>query len=227
MAHKKMLAQSIADDIMAMITAKRFTEGDKLPNENAFARELNVSRNTLREAIRILNAYGFLEIQRGKGTFITAAASASGRYFETELDPLEYAKVSLKDLYELRLILEPEAAYLAALRGTDGDIRQIAKLGKRIEKQIRTHEDRTAEEHAFHAAIARATHNTCMTKLLPNLHEAILKGVLLSTVYDQVVKETLYDHYMITDFLEQRDAEGARDAMRIHIRHAIHSLHLK
>ena len=68
----KMLSQSVADNILSMITVeKRFSAGDKLPNELELAEELNVSRTTLREAIRILVAYGVLEIQRGKGTYVT------------------------------------------------------------------------------------------------------------------------------------------------------------
>ena len=65
----KMLSQSVADSILSMITIeKRFSVGDKLPNEMELSEELNVSRTTLREAIRMLVAYDILEIRRGKGT---------------------------------------------------------------------------------------------------------------------------------------------------------------
>ena len=66
-----MLSQSVADNILSMITIeKRFSVGDKLPNELDLSEELNVSRTTLREAIRILVALDILEIQRGKGTYV-------------------------------------------------------------------------------------------------------------------------------------------------------------
>ena len=72
MKDKKRLSESIADDILTMITIeKRFKEGDKLPNENDLSSELDVSRTTLREAIRILATNGVLEIRRGKGTYVT------------------------------------------------------------------------------------------------------------------------------------------------------------
>ncbi|MGE1061680.1 FadR/GntR family transcriptional regulator [Megasphaera paucivorans] len=226
MPDNRILAQSIADDIMAMITIqKRFKVGDKLPNENDFSKELNVSRNTLREAIRILNTYGILEIHRGKGTFVTAAA-LKGK-MNAELDPVSFAKIDIKDLYEIRLILEPSAAYLAAKRGTDAEISRIVKLGKVIEEKIYKHEDRTKEEHAFHTAIAQATHNKFMNNMIPILHEAILKGVVLSHIHGRVAEETVADHFMVTDFLSQRNAEGARDAMRIHILHAIRSMEIQ
>ena len=131
----KMLSESIADTLLSMITIeKRFSAGDKLPNENELSAELNVSRTTLREAIRILVAYDVLEIQRGRGTFVTQAAFGQ----KPPLGQLSGIKVNAKDLYEMRLIFEPEAAYLAAVRGTDAEIKRILQFGERIEREIKS-----------------------------------------------------------------------------------------
>lgn len=152
----KMLSQSVADNILSMITIeKRFSVGDKLPNELDLSEELSVSRTTLREAIRILVAYDILEIQRGKGTFVTENALKQ----PSELAALSDIKANAKDLYEMRLIFEPEAAYFAALRGTDAEIKRIIDYGNKIENEILNNKDRTDNEHAFHKAIAQATHN--------------------------------------------------------------------
>ncbi len=219
--NNKMLSQSIADTILSMITIeKRFTAGDKLPNENDLSAELNVSRTTLREAIRILVAYNILEIQRGKGTFVTQTAFEK----EPDLGQLSDIKVNAKDLYEMRLIFEPEAAYLAAIRGTDAEIKRILEFGERIEQEIKAGQDRTDNEHSFHKAIAQATHNEFMNQLMPILYQAIAKGVTLSAMSEKAVSDTVNDHRMIMDFLEQRNAEGAKNAMRIHIMHAIREL---
>lgn len=216
-----MLSQSVADNILSMITIeKRFVAGDKLPNELELSNELNVSRTTLREAIRILVAYDILEIQRGKGTFVTEKAFQKPQ----DLEQLSAIKVNAKDLYEMRLIFEPEAAYLAALRGTDTEIKRILDYGKQIEDEIKSGEDRTKEEHAFHKAIAQATHNEFMNKLMPILYQAISKGVVLSTQSDKAISDTIGDHRMIMEFLELRNAEGAKNAMKIHIMHAIKEL---
>ena len=185
----KMLSQSIADTLLSMITIeKRFSAGDKLPNENELSAELNISRTTLREAIRILVAYNVLEIQRGKGTFVT------------------------------------QAAYLAAIRGTDAEIKRILDFGEKIEQEIKSGQDRTDNEHSFHKAIAQATHNEFMNQLMPILYQAIAKGVTLSAMSQKAVTDTVNDHRMIMDFLEQRNAEGAKNAMKIHIMHAIQEL---
>lgn len=220
----KMLSQSVADNILSMITIeKRFSVGDKLPNEIELSQELNVSRTTLREAIRMLVAYDILEIRRGKGTYVTEKALKQPQDFEQ----LAAIKVNAKDLYEMRLIFEPEAAYLAAVRGTDAEIKRILDYGKRIEEEIRTGQDRTKEEQAFHKAIAQATHNEFMNKLMPILYQAISKGVVLSSQSEKAINDTIVDHRMIMDFLEQRNAEGAKNAMRIHIMHAVKQLNIE
>lgn len=218
-----MLSQSVADNILSMITIeKRFSVGDKLPNELDLSEELNVSRTTLREAIRILVALDILEIQRGKGTYVKENAFKK----QQDLEKLSSVKVNAKDLYEMRLIFEPEAAYYAALRATDSEIKRIIEFGKKVEKEISTNQDRTDDEQSFHKAIAQATHNEFMNKLMPILYQAISKGVYLSLQSDKAIEDTINDHRMIMDFLEQRNAEGAKNAMKIHIMHAMKELGL-
>ena len=220
----KMLSQSVADNILSMITIeKRYSVGDKLPNELELSEELNVSRTTLREAIRILVAYEILEIRRGRGTYVTQKALEQPQ----DLEQLSTVKVNAKDLYEMRLIFEPEAAYLAAERGTDAEIKRILDYGKRIEDKIKSGKDRTKDEHAFHKAIAQATHNEFMNKLMPILYQAISKGVVLSVQSEKAKNDTIGDHKMIMEFLEQRNAEGAKNAMRIHIMHAMKALNIE
>lgn len=219
-----MLSQSVADNILSMITIeKRYSAGDKLPNELDLSEELNVSRTTLREAIRILVALDILEIQRGKGTFVTENAFNQ----QQDIEQLANIKIKAKDLYEMRLIFEPEAAYLASIRATEAEIKRIIEYGKKVEFEILNKQDRTENEHSFHKAIAQATHNEFMNKLMPILYQAISKGVVLSLSSDKAIQDTINDHRMIMDFLEQRNAEGAKNAMRIHIMHAMKELDIE
>lgn len=221
MSGNKMLSQNVADNIRSMITVeKRYRAGDKLPNELELAEELNVSRTTLREAVRILVTLDILEIQRGKGTYVKANAFKK----QTDIEQLSEVKVNAKDLYEMRLIFEPEAAYYAALRATDSEIKRIIEYGKRVEQEIYSRKDRTDDEQSFHKAIAQAAHNEFMNKLMPILYQAISKGVYLSLKSEKAIEDTINDHRMIMEFLEQRNAEGAKNAMKIHIMHAMKEL---
>lgn len=222
MAGEKRLSESVADEILNMIMIeKRFLPGDKLPNENDLSKKLNISRTTLREAIRILVTNGILDIKRGRGTFIKDNIDFN---HPESMKHLSNAKVEAKDLYEMRLIFEPEAAYYAAIRASDMEMKRIINYGRMVEQKIKKGEDRTEVEQAFHKSIAKATHNEFMNKLMPVIYQAIGKGVALSEKKELVVKDTLNDHRMIMEFLEARNAEGARSAMKIHIIHAMKEL---
>lgn len=216
------LSESIADDILAMITIdKRFKFGDKLPNENELSSELKVSRTTLREAIRILVAHNILEIKRGKGTFVINQDTFTENI---SLEELSTYKLDVKDLYEMRLIFEPQTAYYAAKRATDKELERILYYGKLAEEKILNNEDRTEVERAFHKSIAKATHNEFMNKLMPILYKAIDNGVILSDENKSILQNTINDHRMIMEFLENRDAEGAKTAMKLHIIRAMRDL---
>lgn len=216
---EKSLAENTADDILAMITIdKKFSLGDKLPNENDLSSQLKVSRTTLREAIRILVAHNVLEIERGKGTFVKKNPSLNDSVALKELSEIP---MDVKDLYEMRLIFEPQSAFLAAKRATDKELERILYYGKLEEEQILKKLDRTEVEQAFHKSIAKATHNEFMNRLMPILYQAIGKGVILSYAKEDIVQNTLNDHRMIMEFLAKRDALGAKTAMELHIIHAM------
>ncbi len=213
------LSEQVADEILSMITVEgRFQPGDKLPNENEFSARLKVSRATLREAIRMLAARGALEIRRGRGTFV---ADSSHFAHPFGMEGLPQARMNLRDLYEIRLMFEPQAAFYAAKRATPQEIERILSFGRREEALIQAGKDRTQAERSFHNAIARATHNEFMEKLMPILYRAIDQGVQLSEEYGQVVAHTLADHRLIMEFIAARDALGAKAAMELHMLHAM------
>ena len=225
MVKEKRLSDSVSEDILAMITIeKRFGPGDKIPNENELSEELGVSRTTLREAIRILATNGVVEIKRGCGTFVSEHMTDISM---EALKPLSEAKMDARDLYEIRLIFEPEAAFLAATRATDTEMKRILNFGSQVEEKIKKGEDRTEVEQGFHNAIARATHNEFMNQLMPVIYRAIDKGVILSNQKELAVQDTLPDHRMIMEFLEARNAQGAKSAMKIHILHAMKELEIE
>lgn len=214
MAKKSMLADSTAQKIKSMIEGGDFSVGDKLPNENDFASQLGVSRSTLREAIRTLTASGMLEIKRGKGTFVTA---------NTIIESSDISEISsgLDDLFEMRLMFEPDCAYYAAQRATDEEIETICKWGEAVEKKILSGEDRTFEEQKFHESIANATHNSFVQQFMPIIFNAIKKGVIVLMKDESVNSDNMNDDRLIMDFIKKRNAEGARTAMRLHIIHAM------
>lgn len=218
MSKSAMLADSTAQQIMNMIEKEnRFAVGDKLPNENELSSQLGVSRSTLREAVKILITNGVLEIKRGKGTFVTS---------NTVVDSSALGDIAsgLDDLFETRLMFEPECAYLAAIRATDKEIETICYYGEEIEKKILSGEDRTFEEQKFHESIANATHNSFVKQFMPIIFNAIKKGVMVMAKDKEISRDNMNDDRLIMEFLRKRNPDGARTAMKLHIIHAMDSL---
>lgn len=216
---KKPLSEKVAKQITDMITIeKRFLSGDKLPNENILAHELGISRTTLREAIKYLTARNILEIKRGRGTFVTENPTA---FDDFGMDSLENIKIKLKDLYEIRLMIEPQITYLAAKRASDEELERIIYYGNETEKKILNNEDRTESDRAFHGEIAKAAHNDWIKRLMPILNNAISTAVKATHIHPEILEHTLKDHRTVVEFLKERDAEGAELAMRLHISRVI------
>lgn len=194
-----------------------FAPGDKLPTEEALSKSLGVSRVTLREAIRVLRAQGLLETRRGIGTFVTMDENVTGDNL-AKLNSLS-AKVS-RELFEMRLICEPEAAYYATLRASDEELAEIRERMLEIEYYVKNGLPRTAPEQAFHNALAIATHNSYMSRLIPILNRSIEEVVEMLDKSTNIIETSLADHRLIVEMMESRNAVAARAAMRIHMYHA-------
>ena len=220
---KVKLSERTADRLYELIMdERRFTPGSKLPNENELSEALHVSRTTLREAISFLVAQGVLEIRRGKGTFVTEDLPASAVDL-TALSNLR-SRVRARDLFEMRLIFEPEAAYYAAQRATDAELERIRRYAEQEEAMIARGEDQTEIEMAFHNSIATATHNSFIGELVPLIYRSIDRALKLTDDYPGIIQNVVEDNRLLIEFLTRRNAEGARSAMRIHIIHAMDGL---
>lgn len=218
---EKNLSEITAEHLLKMIGhGKTYHANDKLPNELQLAEMLNVSRSTLREAVRILSAGGVLEIRRGLGTFVTNTPSPN----YIELNQFAASAASAHDAFELRLMFEPKCAYFAALRATDEEISTILKNGKALIAKLQVGEQSTKEDQIFHESIADATHNVYISDLMPIVFQGIHQSIQLLESESHFFSTSLTDTQLIMDFLSSRNAEGARTAMELHILHAMQYL---
>lgn len=209
------LSEKTAHAIMDMILVEqRFRTGDKLPNELELAQELGISRVTLREAIRILCTRGLVEIRRGRGTYVISGEPRGEA--EMGFDTLSTDGAGLRDLLEIRLMVEPMAAYYAAKRATDEEIDRIESLCRRIEELAAEGQSMLREEQDFHNSIAMASHNRVMEQMLPIINKSILADLIY---FKESVTYSVQDHREIVHYIRTRNAEGARTVMRMHIIH--------
>ena len=215
----------VADRLSELIVHGRFTPGEKLPSEISLAEELNVSRTTLREALRILSTRGLVEVRRGVGTFVTESRSIDADFSVLKI---QNTNVNTKDLYEMRLMFEPQAAYYAALRASDEDLDAIERFCVLNEQMIRAKDPLWDEtEQKFHNAIASATHNPFITALLPIFSRAIHHGVLLANKSPEVAELSLHDHRILLQYLRDHNPEGAKTAMYLHIINTMRAFHIE
>lgn len=221
MTKKENLSQRTADVLRQMIVQKQtYQVGQKLPNENDLSAQLGISRTTLREAIRILVSEGLLYVERGNGTFVSSQMDVKT---DPQLD-IHAKKITLRDLYEARMIIEPEAAVLACKRATQEDIDYILKVGKEVQEWILkdpTSSDRIEVEAEFHSSIVRACHNDFLAQFTPIIKETIEKTFDLHLNLDVIAEDAYKEHILIMDFLKRRDAQALKSAVTIHLHHAI------
>jgi GntR family transcriptional repressor for pyruvate dehydrogenase complex len=187
--------------------------GMKLPPERELAGSFNVSRSSLRHALKVLDSMGVIRQRVGDGTYLTtSAASILSQPLEF---PILLDGISLSDLMETRLMVEPELAARAAERATSEDLvslrRSIAGMkGERDEEKL------VDLDLAFHDGILRASGNVLCYRLFSLIHKAMAKSILLtSRLVDW--DHTMGFHRPICEAIDRRNPGAARRAMTEHL----------
>lgn len=185
----KTLAEQVADGIMNLIQETPYKAGDKLPTEKELCERTGAGRNTVREALKILASRNVLEIRQGAGTFVSEKQGIPD-------DPLGFSMVNdhvklTKDLLQVRIMLEPQIAALAAQCAKEHEIKELEEILEEMEAAMKKREDYSELDTKFHTKIAQCTHNIVMENLLP----VIGKGV---AVFAREVAQTEYDRTWIS-----------------------------
>ena len=208
------LAEQTAQQLVEMIRKNEYKPGEKIPTEMELAEQLNVSRSTVREAVKQLAARNVLVIQRGRGTYV---AKHPGRVKDDPLG-LEYVQDKAKlfaDLLSVRMVLEPWIAEEAARNASERDVEIIRQLCDEVEALIRSGEPHIALDVKLHTAIARSTKNMVAPLLVPIINRSVsLFGELSNNALGQ---ETIQTHRAISDAIARHDPAAARRAMEAHI----------
>lgn len=212
-AERKLLGPQIEDELMEYIQSKPFAVGDKIPNEFELAEMFRVGRSTIREAVKGLVTRGVLEVRRGAGTFVCSTCCADD-------DPLGISKLDDKyklalELFDVRLMLEPEIAAKAAEYATEEDIRHLTALCDEVEELYLQDVDHSARDADFHTCIASCSKNRVVETLVPIIHTSITAFVNITQ--RMLRDETITSHRAITDAIAAHDSTGARCAMVMHL----------
>jgi GntR family transcriptional repressor for pyruvate dehydrogenase complex len=216
----KKISEEIVEQIKKLIAKGELKPGDRIPSERDLATMLGVSRPSVREAIMVLDAMGFLESRQGGGTFVRALTETS------IADPLAILVEQrdpelLRALVEVRMGLESWSAYLAAQRATDAEIAELRRLFDIMEAQATNGGWDPDVDARFHYAITAATHNSLQMHVLNSVHtlfHATIQVALMEFYRQQDTIQALRDqHAEVLTAIAAHDPELAREKMMIHL----------
>ena len=204
---------SLISEIKGMIASGVLGPGSRLPAERDLAKQFHVNRASVRQVLKVLEMMGVLTQRVGDGTYLSTSAEAILN------EPLDFLvlldDLSHHELFETRLIVEPELAARAAERSTAEDLLALRAAVTEMQNSSNT-EERLAADMAFHDAIFRASGNRICQLLFKRIHRTVLSS--MSHLSNRVsLDQPLSFHKRIYAAIRARDAEAARKAMREHI----------
>ena len=207
--------------IRQYIIENEMKAGDRLPNELQMAEYCEVGRGTVRDAVKLLRFEGLVEVVQGSGTYLLRQKQKPIEISEGETSnllgaflPEELPNKAL-EFSEVRLMLEPDIAALAATNATYEDCRKLMELEAEVRWQIQMQESHYEKDMAFHLQIARCSKNEIACRLM----EIVVKGIPLfcKVTNDELANQTVKFHHMISESIERGDASGARYSMIDHL----------
>jgi DNA-binding FadR family transcriptional regulator len=206
-------------DALANILADRVRSGalaadERLPSERQLAREFGVSRPVVREALRALVERRLIAVEPSRGAFVRGDAGSRG------YQPLdsEYLRrgTTARQLSEARLMLETEAAALAAQHADEGDIETLRAAVERLEASP-TPLDRVRNDLAFHAALVAASHNPVIETMFASIQALTVELMVRSAGDAEIVRRSAPYHRVAYQAVADRDPDAARAAIQAHL----------
>jgi GntR family transcriptional repressor for pyruvate dehydrogenase complex len=217
---KTRLSQEAAESIQDYLRKENATPGDKLPAERGLCESLGISRNSVREALRILEIQGIIQVKPGSGAFFLGWRS------ELSLALAEWLPKNMENVrenFEVRHLIEPHAAALAAEHATPQMIAKIKltleefKTSLREEKLPKT----ILADTEFHRLISEASGNKFLTLIMNTISHSLVEGWKASLRVPERPEKTIMEHQRIFDAICQRDPKAAKDAMLAHLDNAV------
>lgn len=213
------MSEAIVERIRTLIRTARLRPGDRLPSERDLGARMGVSRVTVREALRVLEASGLVEVRVGArgGAFVSAPSSArlgTGLADLISLSPLTGAEVT-----EARQVFEIGIVPMVVARATDADIADLREMVARHQSALRDGEYGMAMSAAFHVRVAACTHNAAIEMLVHSFHGPLLMSLReAQAAAPRMGQRGTAEHRDLVEAIAARDAARAQRIMSTHLR---------
>ena len=224
-ATRTVLYKEVISQILEMIKAEEWKQGDRIPGEIELAGRFEVSRNCVREALKALGHAGILESKPGLGTFLAKDALRSIQ--TKELGQFLRDDTSLTELMEARLIIEPQLVKIAAERATDEDIARLEATVKQAMQAVKANTYSVQIGLEFHMLLAQIAGNRVITRLFSSIADElrVQRSVLiLSHMNKEGFLRELREHSAIVACIKRRDGEQAAELLAAHLATAMRVL---
>lgn len=212
----------IVEQLLELLSAGELRLGDQLPPERELAAALGASRSTTREALRVLQGRGLLDIKVGARGGAFVAVPSSERAAQGVSDLLRSRGVSAHDVAEARDVVEVAVLPLACERATEADIEELRAL---TDRHLQAHRDGTYEEAyavEFHSRLAQCAHNPAIDAMLVSMREVQLATLKITQRVHAFDRERgLVDHQLLVDAVQARDAALATAILHDHLHRTV------
>jgi len=210
----------VVDEIKTRIFEGRLKPGDRLPAERELAEMLGVSRTSVREALKMLAAEGLVKIKHGQGAFITEQDPDA--YLQQFAKRIFVSPKVIRDLFEIRKVLEPVATMWVAERAGEEEIRRLAYLIQETKDKLGELKSGrlpllAGHDSQFHYDLARATGNSVLVRIVESLLDLLADSRSRALSIPGRGEASLLEHEAIVEALLQRDAKAAAAAMLTHL----------
>lgn len=212
---KTRIHEEVFSQIHELIRQGKFKARDQLPSERELAETFRVSRTSVREALRALESQGLIVSRTGMGNFVAdlPVESLVGPLARMLIDE----KNALADVFEMRRVIEPHIAALAAERATDRDIAQLKRIVAKQTEAVARGETGVDADAELHFSIGRATQNRALQKLISGLMEMLGHSREESLQTQDRRNASIDAHRRIINAIEQHDSVRAQNEMLRHI----------
>lgn len=212
---RKMRAyEAIVRQLQSLIAQGELRPGDRLMTERELAEQFRVSRVTVRQALSVLQAMGLVESRVGDGTFARGSQVPTVTVLAPVLSP---TGSTLLEQLELRRLIEPEVARLAASRATPVHLQEMTRYIGQQKHKMERGQPFIDEDSAFHMAVARSSGNDLLVRMMENIHELLRDSREQSLQTRSGRALSLAGHERILDAISRHDPGAAHRAMRRHV----------
>jgi DNA-binding FadR family transcriptional regulator len=203
------ITKQVQEQVAAFVASEGFKSGDRLPSLRELTETLGVSRPSVREGLRALEALGIIEIKHGSGIYVAGGMPPIAPNAAFSADSAIGAQAA-REILAVRLSVEPEVSALAALHATDED---LAKLGRDVDEFRRDFGKMTnpPSDAAFHIDLCRASHNNAFLEIMKWIAQFYAKDAKRPEAKD------VDDHARIFAAVMNRDSRAARREMTRHL----------